>query len=148
MFVTELLPRFLAGGSRGGTLSPLDTISMLIGRYWIFYGVVYVPLVAAGVVVWFWRRPSPVVSRILLAWGATFVVLIFLRTAAPDLFNKVKEILWIAPLISLAGGRALAWVRSSLPAGRWMAGAYYSVVVYYGIAFYVGAIAEKFVLAR
>ena len=108
VFVTELLPSFLAGGSRGGSLSPVDAIATLGARYWIFYGGVYLPLLVGGVGVWLWRRPSPFVSRLLLAWGATFIVLIFLRTAAPDLFNKVKEILWIAPLISLAGGQALA----------------------------------------
>jgi hypothetical protein len=126
----------------------VDAIATLGARYWIFYGGVYLPLLVGGVGVWLWRRPSPFVSRLLLAWGATFIVLIFLRTAAPDLFNKVKEILWIAPLISLAGGQALAWVRSSLPAGKWMAPAYYSVVVYYAVAFYISAIAEKFVLAH
>jgi len=146
--VTELLPSFLAGGSRGGSLSLVETTAMLGTRYWIFYGGVYLPLVVGGVAVCLWRRPSPLVSRLLLAWGATFIVLIFLRTAAPDLFNKVKEILWIAPLIALAGGQALAWVRSSLPFGKWMAGAYYALLVYYAVVFYVSAIAEKFVLAR
>ena len=147
-FVTELLPAFLAGESRRGSISLVQMVTMFVTRYQIFFGVVYLPLVVGGVVLWLRRRPSPIIFRLLLAWGATFAVLIFLRTAAPDLFNKVKEILWIAPLIALAGGEVLVWMRNSLPAGRWMASAYYSLVVFYGIAFYVRGIAEKFVLAR
>jgi len=146
-FLSEILPAFLAGESQAGSLSLLDTVAMLARRYWIFYGAVYLPLFLGGVALWVWRRPSPLVSRLLLAWGVTFVVLIFLRTAAPDLFNKVKEILWIAPLISLAAGQGLAWLRSSVPAGKWLAGAYYLVLVYFATTFYVNAIAEKFVLA-
>jgi hypothetical protein len=146
-FLTELLPAFLSGESRRGTFSLVQTAAMFVTRYWIFFGLVYLPLVAGGLVLWLRRRPSPMVSRLLLAWGATFAVLIFLRTAAPDLFDKVKEILWIAPLIALAGGETLAWTRRSLPAGRWFAAAYYALVVGYGIVFYVRVIAEKFVLA-
>ncbi|MGH9460408.1 MAG: hypothetical protein ACRD1X_04275, partial [Vicinamibacteria bacterium] len=146
-FVTDLLPTFLSSESRRGSISLFQTVVMFVTRYWIFFGIVYLPLVAGSVVLWLRRRPSPMVSRLLLAWGATFTVLIFLRTAAPDLFSRVKEILWIAPLIALAGGEALAWTRRSLPAGRWIAGAYYALVVCYGIVFYVRAIAEKFVLA-
>ena len=148
VFLSELVPRFLAGESEGGGVSLGGTISLLIRRYWIFYGGVYIPLIAGGALVWFLRRPSPFLSRLLLAWVFTFVALIFLRASAPDLFSKVKEILWVAPLISLAGGTALAWARRSLPRGRWLTAAYYSLVVYYGISFYVSSIAEKFVLAR
>ena len=121
---------------------------MLMHRFWVFFHGVYLPLVAGGALLWFLRRPSPFLSRLLLAWGSTFVVLIFLRTAAPDLFNRVKEILWIAPFVSLAAGEALAWVQRTLPAGRWMAGGYYAVAIYYGLSFYINSIAEKFVLAR
>ncbi len=148
VFLLELAPAFLAGESEGEGVSLGGTISLLIRRYWIFYGGVYIPLIAGGALVWYLRRPSPFLSRLLLAWALTFVALIFLRASAPDLFNKVKEILWVAPLISLAGGTALAWARRSLPRGRWLAAAYYSLVAYYGISFYVSSIAEKFALAR
>ena len=148
VFLTELLPRFLASESRGGTVSVGATLTMLMRRFWVFFDGVYLPLVAGGALLWFLRRPSPFLSRLLLAWGSTFVVLIFLRTAAPDLFNRVKEILWIAPFVSLAAGEALAWVQRTLPAGRWMAGGYYAVAIYYGLSFYITSIAEKFVLAR
>ena len=148
VFLSELVPLFLAGESEGGGVSLGGTISLLIRRYWIFHGGVYIPLIAGGALVWFLRRPSPFLSRLLLAWAFTFVALIFLRASAPDLFSKVKEILWVAPLISLAGGTALAWARRSLPRGRWLTAAYYSLAVYYGISFYVSSIAEKFALAR
>ena len=70
VFVTELLPSFLAGGSRGGSLSPVDAIATLGARYWIFYGGVYLPLLVGGVGVWLWRKteslclpPSPSLGR-------------------------------------------------------------------------------------
>ena len=148
VFLSELVPLFLAGESEGGSVSLGGTTSSVIRRYWIFYGGVYIPLVAGGALVWFLQRPGPFLSRLLLAWAFTFVTLIFLRSSAPDLFNKVKEILWVAPLISLAGATALAWARRSLPRGRWITASYYSLVVYYGISFYVSSIAEKFTLAR
>ena len=148
VFLPELLPGFFAGGSRGGSFSPVQAIVTLVTRYWIFFGAFYLPFVVGGIVLWLRRRPDPLASRLLLAWGTTFVVLIFLRSAAPDLFNKVKEILWVAPLIALAGGRVLDWARSSLPRGRWITAAYYALVASYGVVFYARAIAEKFELAR
>ena len=147
VFLSDLVPLFLAGESQGGSMSLRETVASLIHRYWIFYGGVYVPLIVGGTV-WSLSKPNPFLSRLLLAWAFTFVALIFLRASAPDLFNKVKEVLWVAPLISLTGGAALAWARGSLPRGKWLAGAYYSLVVYYGLSFYVSSIADKFVLAR
>lgn len=148
VFLTELLPRFLSGESQAGSVSLWETARTLVRRLWIFFDTVYIPLVLLGAVVWVRRRPDSYLLRLVGAWALTFLALIFLRVAAPDLFNKTKEILWIAPLVSLAGGEALAWLRRSFLAGAWIAGAYYALVVYYGLSFYVASISEKFALAR
>jgi hypothetical protein len=146
VFLSEILPRFLAGEAKRGEGSFSATLGMLFHRTWIFYGFWILPSLFGGAVLWL-RKRSAFPSRFLVAWALTYVLLIVLRTAAPDLFAKVKEMLWVAPLVALAAGETLAWLQRSFPV-RWPAVVGYGVLAIYGVVFYTQAIASTFELAR
>jgi hypothetical protein len=148
VFVSDMLPRFFSGEARGGEWSLAAVMTTLTHRTWIFYDGVYIPLIVGGLFLWVRRRPGAFPSRLLGAWALVYVLLIFLRTVAPDLFAKVKELLWVAPLISLLGAEALAWMRRALPAGSWIAAFYYAILAGYGLWFYAMAIVQTFELAH
>jgi hypothetical protein len=146
VFLSEIVPRFLAGEAERGEASFYAALGMLLHRTWIFYGFWTLPFLAGGIILWSTNRRA-FRSRFLTAWALTYVLLIVLRTAAPDLFDKVKEMLWVAPLVSLAAAETLAWLQRSFPV-KWPAVAGYGVLAAYGISFYARAIASTFALAR
>jgi hypothetical protein len=146
VFLSEILPRFLAGEAERGEGSIFAASKMLFHRTWIFYGWWTMPFLAGGAILWS-RKRSTFPSRFVTVWALTFVILVILRTSAPDLFAKVKEMLWVAPLVALASGEALAWLKETLP-WKWPAVAGYGVLAVYGVAFYSQAIANTFALAR
>lgn len=122
---------------------------LLAQRFWSFYGPLYIPLVAAGGLVWLMaERPAPRTGRLLLAWAMSFLILCYLRSAAHDLFSRVKEFLWISPLVCVAGGAALAWIGRAFRGGPWSAAAAYGLLAAYGIWRYNREIAHTFALAR
>lgn len=147
VFLTDMFPRFLAGEARAGSWSLRATVEMLGHRLWIFYDGLYLPLLVGGAVTWMKRREG-LARGFVVCWGAVFVLLVFLRTAAPDLFSRVKEMLWVSPLVALLSAEALAGLRRSLPGGRFVAPVYYSLLAAYGIGFYASVIVERFALAR
>lgn len=107
-FVTEILPSYWASGSAGGEPPPSRLIT-LAGALWripLFFGWFYPLLAAAG----FWisaKRSQPAVFRVIVAYGGAFVVLVLLRGLGGGLFNDVKEIEMVAPLVALLAGAAL-----------------------------------------
>lgn len=147
-FMGNMLPRFVSGESRAGTFGLAATAAMAGRRLFAFFNWWYVPIFLAAPVVWWRMRPSPRHGRLLIAWAATFLVLVFLRTAAPDLFSRVKEMLWVSPLVAIAGGTCLDKLAERGTSGRVIAWAAAGWLAAYGIAFYAHNIAEKFVLAR
>jgi hypothetical protein len=120
----------------------------LFHRTWLFYGGLYLPFLVGGVFLLARRRRSGFESRFLAAWALVYIVLIFLRTAAPDLFVKVKEMLWVAPLVCLLAGEVLSWIQRARPAGKVLAAVCYAVLAAYGVHVYVKAIVSTFELAR
>lgn len=148
-FLSDMLPRFLSSPERSAAFEPLSAVRLLAQRFWSFYGPLYIPLVAAGGLVWLMaERPAPRTGRLLLAWAMSFLILCYLRSAAHDLFSRVKEFLWISPLVCLAGGAALAWIGRAFRGGPWSAAAAYGLLAAYGIWRYNREIAHTFALAR
>jgi hypothetical protein len=147
VFLTDMLPRFLAGESRAGSFGLLPAVAMLFHRLWIFYDGLYIPLIASGLFLWM-RKRTGLPRGFLICWGVVFLLLIFMRSAMPDLFSRVKEMLWVAPLVSLLSAEALAGVRRSLPAGRLLAPLYFFLLAAYGVGYYAALIGERFALAR
>lgn len=147
-FVSDMLPRFASGESRQGTLGFGATLAMVWRRLDAFFGWWYVPVFLAAPVLWWRRPPIPRHGRLLVAWTLTFLALVFLRTAAPDLFSRVKEMLWVSPLVCLAGGLCLSTLQEQGKRGRAAVWVAYAGLAAYGIAFYAWNITEKFALAR
>ncbi len=147
-FLSDMLPRFAAGESRTGTLGAVATLAMIWRRLYAFFGWWYVPVFVAAPLLWWRTPPAPRLWRLLAAWALTFLALVFLRTAAPDLFSRVKEMLWVSPLVALAGGLCLARLEALRAPGRAAAWLGFALLAAYGLAFYGWNIAEKFVLAR
>jgi len=145
VFWTDMFPRFLSGEARAGSFSLVAAAKMLAHRLWIFYDGLYLPLLCGGAIAWFARRGPA--RRFVLCWAAVFALLIFLRTAMPDLFSRVKEMLWVAPLVALLSAEALVRLRR-WRLGRFLAPAYLSLLAAYGIGYYATLIAERFALAR
>ena len=148
VFLSDMAPRFLTSEARAGTWSLGATGLTLAQRYYTFYGFLYLPLISLGAWSFWKRRPPAFVASFISAWAAVFCLLIFFRTGMPDLFMKVKEILWVTPLVCLLGGEALAAAERLRPPWRWAGALYYVGVALYGVSYYAGAIAEKFPLAR
>ena len=148
VFLSDIVPRFLTSEARTGTWS-LGAVGLTLAqRYYTFYGFLYLPLISLGAWTVWKRRPPAFVASFISAWAAVFFLLIFFRTGMPDLFIKVKEILWVTPLVCLLGGEALAAAERLRPPWRWSGALYYVAVAVYGVSYYAGAIAEKFSLAR
>jgi hypothetical protein len=58
-------------------------------------------------------------GRVLLAaWGLAYVLLILARACWPSLFQFQHEALFVAPLVFLAAGEAIAWIHSRGRFGR------------------------------
>ena len=106
VFLSDMAPRFLTSEARAGTWSLGATGLTLAQRYYTFYGFLYLPLISLGAWSFWKRRPPAFVASFISAWAAVFCLLIFFRTGMPDLFMKVKEILWVTPLVCLLRRRS------------------------------------------
>ncbi len=148
VFLSDMLPHFWSSETRAGTWSLGAMGLTLANRFYTFYGLLYLPLIMLGSWTIWKRRPPAFIASFLSAWGAVFCLLILFRTAMPDLFSRVKEILWVTPLLCLLGGEALATAERLRPPWRWAGTLYYVAIALYGLWYYTGTIAEKFPLAR
>lgn len=122
LFVREILPAY-AGASRAapspapvvaaddGHDRPVPAGQVAVGaalqRIPLFYGFVLPPLCVCGFVL-ARRAAPPDVLRVLVAWCAAFAALVALRAFGGGLFKDMKEIEFVAPLVALLAGAALA----------------------------------------
>lgn len=96
-----------AAGVRGSSASvyPIESFwALLFERSSTFFGWSWITLAVAGLVV-----GGAVVrsSRLVQAWGLTYLGLILLRAKIPDVFRYGHETLFLAPLVALLAGSAL-----------------------------------------
>lgn len=85
----------------------LAMLGAALRRIPIFYGWLLPALALAGLSV-ARRRVDPDVVRVLAAWLLAFALLVALRGVAGGLFKDMKEIEFVAPLVALLAGGALA----------------------------------------
>lgn len=95
--------------------APTGRIAMLrqaLARIPLFYGWL-LPALALAQLLRLRTRVEPLAYRVLLAYGASFLVLVALRGLAGGLFKDMKEIEFVAPLVALLAGTALEdlWAR-------------------------------------
>ena len=96
-----------------GSFAPPDGLPFVF--QWTFLSMAVVGLVPAL------RRETG--RPILAAWLLAYALLLLGRTLAPSLFQFQHEALFVAPLLCLAAGEALAWLWSFGDWRRWAAGA-------------------------
>jgi hypothetical protein len=78
-----------------------------------FFDGLYPPLALAGFALT-WRRPAA--RSLVLAWAATYAVLLLGRAKVPDVFLHGHDTLLATPLVCLLAGVAVAWLWSK---GSW-----------------------------
>jgi hypothetical protein len=113
LFFTEILPA-LASGDGGETENRPIGFALALLRVTFFYGFGFPAIAVAGFLLTR-RQSEPWVSRLLAAYGLSFLALLALR-AVSGLFKDLKEFVYVGPFVAVTAGIALdsIWRR-----GRW-----------------------------
>jgi hypothetical protein len=113
IFFTEILPA-LASGEGGGTENPPAGFAMVLYRVGLFFGIGFPAIAIAGFLL-VWRSGERWASRVLAAYGLSFLGLLVLR-AVSGMFKDLKEFVYVGPFVAVTAGVALEslWRR-----GRW-----------------------------
>ncbi len=134
LFVTEIVPA-LASGEGGGTENPPAGFAVALLRITYFYGIGFPAMAIAGFLL-AWRDGERWASRVLLAYGLSFVGLLALR-AVSGMFKDLKEFVYIGPFVAITAGIALdsLWRRGRF--GRFAAVMVAAGLIAFGLAKYV-----------
>ncbi len=117
-FVTEIGPAVLAGHStEPHAAGQLGRVADALGRMRIFYGFGYPALMLAGLVV-LRRHGRPRAVPAVAAYTLSFAALMLLRCLAGGLFDDLKEMEFVAPLVALLAGASLERLWAHGHAGR------------------------------
>lgn len=100
-FVNEIGPAILSGAPLAGS-DPVGLTGAL-GRVRLFFGLGFPMFAVAGLVL---ARRSPAAFKVLVSYGATFLVLLTLR-AFSGAFKDLKELVFVGPFVALATGISL-----------------------------------------
>jgi hypothetical protein len=142
--VTDVLPR--VGGAHGAVSRyPVQSVFVVAyERTRDFFGPLY-PVLAVGGLVALRARAG---FRVLLAWVATYFVLLLGRAKVPDVFLHGHETLFITPLVCLAAGEALTRLAERGRAARWAAALLLLALAVGGLVLQWRAIADQLANAR
>jgi hypothetical protein len=116
--VVDMVGR-VATGSTGGSARQLEAVTQVLwNRTLIFMGPIVPWLALAGLP----RLLRAADNRpFVAAWSCAYLALIVGRARLPDVFGHVHEVLFVAPLVCLAAGDALARLARRGPAFRALA---------------------------
>lgn len=118
LYYRDFLGSALALAAGGGAPSqyPIESFgAVAVSRTWTFFGAMY-PLLGLVGSAALWRRGRA--TLVAAAWLATYVVLLWLRAKAPDLFRYAHEPLFLTPLVCVAAGEGLGRLWSGRPLFR------------------------------
>lgn len=140
--LADVLPRLaLGGGARAASRYPIEPyLSVVASRSYDFFGAVYPVLAALGLVTLVLRGKG---RSLLLAWTATYFLLLLGRAKAPDIFLHGHETLLATPLVCLAAGETLQELWRTGRFGRLAAAATLLFLVYQGLSLQWQAIAAQ-----
>jgi len=137
LFVTRILPDFLAFRGTGPEPRPDGGVLTNLTRIPLFYGWGYPSLAVAGFVLARRRASAPAV-RVLTAWALSFAALVALRALPGGLFKDLKEVEFVAPLVAVLAGAALEELWGRGRSGRVAAVLVALGLVAFGLLRYLG----------
>ena len=103
-FFHEIVPAIAAEPEPG--LSTWRAVPLAFSRIPLFYGYVYPVLAFLGLLI-IQRQAKAPLFRCIAAYALAFIVLMLLRGWGGRLFQDLKEILFVGPLVALTAGTAL-----------------------------------------
>jgi hypothetical protein len=107
---TDVAGRGLSGAPAAASRYPVQGFaSVAFARTRDFFDTLYPPLAALGFAL-VWRRPAA--RSLVLAWSATYALLLLGRAKVPDIFLHGHETLFATPLVCFLAGVAVAWLWS------------------------------------
>ncbi len=119
-FFGEILPAVLDGARVGGSARAPGGLWPALARIPIFYGWLFPALATIGFVM-VRRAPAGPARAVLTAYLLAFVLLLSLRAFGGGLFQDLKEITFVAPLVAILSGLVIERLRGWEPGGRWLA---------------------------
>lgn len=155
--VGDVASRVLAGAARAPSRYPLRPfVAVAYERTRDFFHFVYPVLAALGV--WLLSRHDgeaaggdgrwPTRRRLIVAWLATYALLLVGRARVPDVFLHGHETLLVTPLVCLAAGEALAALARRGGGRRVIAAILLAALAIQGIAWQWRAVADQLGNAR
>jgi hypothetical protein len=140
----DVASRAAAGAARAPSRYPVQSFwAVAYGRTGDFFDGVYPLLAALGIGAVLLRDRSSARARIVLAWTATYALLLLGRAKVPDVFLHGHETLLITPLVCLAAGEALAALWRGSGGRRAAAAALLAFLVLQGLAWQWRALADQ-----
>jgi hypothetical protein len=101
---------------------------------WIFtrtyFDYLWTPAALAGLVLLVRRGRG---RSLILAWGVTYLVLLFGRAHLPFVFQHPHDALFVTPLVCLAAGEVIAALARRGGAARWVAAGVFAVLAVQGL---------------
>lgn len=95
-----------------------------------YFDYLWTPLALAGLALLARRGPG---RPVILAWGITYLLLLFGRAHLPFVFQHPHDALFVTPLVCLGAGRAVDEVSRRGAIGRWAAAALLAGLVLQGL---------------
>jgi hypothetical protein len=145
--VLDVLPRMVkdAPGGLGDHAPVVNYFALLVDYNLRLFDVGFLALAIAGFV-FLWRRGRG--RPFLAAWAASYLLLLLGRARLPDLFQHQHDALFVAPLVCLAAGQAIASLASCGKVLRVLAGTLVTLVAAHGLFLQWKAWAQQLANAR
>jgi hypothetical protein len=141
----DVLPGFAGGAATASRYPAQPFLAVVSARTHDFFGGVLPVLALAGLVLLLARGRG---RDLLLAWGASYFVMLFGRANLPDLFLHGHETLFVTPLVCLTAGEALRALWGLGRIGRVAAASGLLFLAYQGLTLQWQALAAQLQNAR
>jgi hypothetical protein len=144
--IVDVVPRMATDAPGGaGDHAPVQGVRELVFYNARLFGWV-LPVTAVFGFGLLWRRGRR--RALLLAWAASYLLLLVGRARLPDLFQHQHDALFAAPLVCLAAGEAVAWLFARGTLGRLAASALLVLAAAQGLVAQAGVWLQQLANAR
>jgi hypothetical protein len=95
-----------------------------------YFDYLWTPTALAGLVILVRRRQG---RSLILAWGVTYLILLFGRAHLPFVFQHPHDALFVTPLVCLAAGEAVSTLAQRGGRARWVAAGVFAALALQGL---------------